>query len=608
MNELRTCFTAGYACLSAWADLLDRINVFPVADGDTGTNLRISLAPFRDTHDTGQDSTTVRSLLTRRAVGNSGNIAAAFFREFCQATCCDDLAERAVIGREKAWQAVAEPCEGTMLSVFDILAASLVAHAASSERSDPVSVYPHLRIALQEAVRSTPEHLPDLKKAGVVDAGALGMYIYFDGFFRELTRQDGRPDSILETFAGQLAIRRSFLSSDSPGSADTTKTSSCCVDAVLRRNEQGADSGNPGGDTMATADAINALGESVVVLEDDTLLKVHIHTDEPEKLQKQLAAFGTLVQWDAEKIVQSHGESNAEANLEQNLESTAEPAVQPALHIITDAAGSITRETAARHGITLLDSYIVAGDDARPESLFDPAEIYSRQRKGGRVTTAQASSFERYQYYESIVQRFGPSLYLCVGSAFTGNHAAATAWKKEHDQDELLTVLDTGAASGRLALIALLTARYAKKIRNPEELIAYARAVIKECGEYIFIDELKYLVAGGRVSKAGGFFGDLLGVKPVVSPINNTVRKMGVTRNRKGQLSFALGKLREQFDCGVAPAVLLQYSDNEEWLKDTVRPQVRELLPKAEILLTPLSLTSGVHMGPGTWALAFSAQ
>ncbi|MDU9047311.1 MAG: DegV family protein [Candidatus Electrothrix sp. Rat3] len=606
MPDLRTCFAAGYACLAAWANLLDRINVFPVADGDTGTNLRISLAPLRDTE---QDRTATPSLLTRCAIGNSGNIAAAFFREFCLTEQVADLAERAASGREKAWQAVAEPCKGTMLSVFDSLAACLAAHAASSERSEPTSIYPHLRSELQEAVRSTPEHLPDLKKAGVVDAGALGMYIYFDGFFRALTQQEDQPNSILSVFAGQLDIRNSFLSSrpsNAINSTGTITTKTCCANAVLRREGQGGGSGNPG-DTMTVAHAINAikaLGESVVVLEDENQLKVHIHTDNPEQLRRKLAAFGTVISWDAEEIKENQGTSSQGRSQESEMLSVT----HPALHILTDAAGSMTRKTAAQHGITLLDSYIIAGDDVRPESLCEPAEIYSRQRKGGKVTTAQASSFERYQYYESLVRQFGPCLYLCVGSAFTGNFAAARAWKKAHDSDNLLTVLDTGTASGCLALIALLTAQYTQKNRTPEEMITYACTVMEKCREYVFIDELKYLVAGGRVSKAGGFFGDLFGVKPIVSPINNIVQKLGITRNRKGQLTFALEKLQEEAVGSTPPLILLQYSDNEQWVRETVQQQVRELLPKAKILLTPLSLSSGVHMGPGTWAIAFAPQ
>ncbi|MCI5224230.1 MAG: DAK2 domain-containing protein, partial [Candidatus Electrothrix sp. AR4] len=377
MHELGRCFTAGYASLSAWADLLNRINVFPVVDGDTGTNLRISLAPFRAAE---QDLATIPSLLPRCAIGNSGNIAAAFFREFAQAGCFADLAERAAVGREKAWLAVGEPCKGTMLSVFDSLAEILAKHTELS------SLYPVLQTALRQAVLSSPEHLPELQTAGVVDSGALGMYIYFDGFFRALTKQEGKPESVIKKFAGQLKIRSAFLSLDLAGSGGSVKASSCCVDAVLQRAGEGAGSGDPGDKMIATAEAINALGESVVVLEDDSLLKVHIHTDEPEQLQQQLAAFGTLVHWDAEQIVRSHGALNPKEKPDED------PAVQPALHIVTDAAGSISRETAEQHGISLLDSYIVTGDAARPESLCDPAIIYSRQRKGGRVSTAQASS------------------------------------------------------------------------------------------------------------------------------------------------------------------------------------------------------------------------
>jgi hypothetical protein len=261
----------------------------------------------------------------------------------------------------------------------------------------------------------------------------------------------------------------------------------------------------------------------------------------------------------------------------------------------------------ARHlGITLLDSYIIAGDSSRPESLYRPEQIYPLMRNGIKITTAQASTYERHQHYQSIAQQFGHSLYLCVGSAFTGNYDTAAAWKKENDSDNLLTVIDTGAASGRLALIALLAARQAKCVDSPDGIIEFARKTITDCEEFVFIDELKYLVAGGRVSRTSGFFGNLLSMKPVISPTSEGVRKVGVVHSRKGQLAFAIKKLDKRFDRSDAPVVLLQYTDNEQWVKDTVRQQIEALLPEAEILLVPLSLTSGVHMGPGTWSIAFS--
>ncbi len=567
MSEIYNSFATGYACLSAWADLLDHINVFPVADADTGTNLRISLAPLRN-------PATCRSPIEKRlafcATGNSGNIAAAFFQEFCQVGQFSDLAEKAVSGRIKAWQAIANPCTGTMLTVFDSLASVL------SSQKEVGSFYASMSSALQEAVLETSQILPDLKKAGVVDAGALAMYIFFDGFFNYLTRQPSPPISIFEHFAGKLAISKSYR---------PEATEDHCVDAVIQLEE--------GHDTLK--DNLARLGESVVVVGDDTNLKVHIHTPEPGKLHHQLHSYGKVIQWSDEKITQGR------------VDNDSEKVQQSPLHIITDAAGSLPKKLARDHGITLLDSYIISGDNSSPESLCHADQIYARMLTGKKITTAQASTFERHQYYKSILEQHGPSLYLCVGAAFTGNYDTAAAWKIENDPTDQFTVIDSGAASGRLALIVLLTAKYSYTSSAPEEVIAFARSTISECEEYVFIDELKYLAAGGRLAKSSSFFGDLLHMKPVISPTSEGAKKVGVVHSRKGQLAFALQKLRTKFTSSSLVLIMLQYSNNEQWVSDTVRQRVKELLPHAEILITPLSLTSGVHMGPGTWSMAFSS-
>jgi hypothetical protein len=401
------------------------------------------------------------------------------------------------------------------------------------------------------------------------------MYVFFDSFFRHVTQEKDEPSSILDLFAGKLVINSSFrpLISDSH-----------CVDVVIQMTDKHA----------AVQDRIAAMGESVVVVQDEAMLKVHLHTSDLDLLRGGLGSFGDIVHWSAEEIDQGAADRYSK------------PVEKSALHIVTDAAGSITREMARHLGITLLDSYIIAGDSSRPESLYRPEQIYPLMRNGIKITTAQASTYERHQHYQSIAQQFGHSLYLCVGSAFTGNYDTAAAWKKENDSDNLLTVIDTGAASGRLALIALLAARQAKCVDSPDGIIEFARKTITDCEEFVFIDELKYLVAGGRVSRTSGFFGNLLSMKPVISPTSEGVRKVGVVHSRKGQLAFAIKKLDKRFDRSDAPVVLLQYTDNEQWVKDTVRQQIEALLPEAEILLVPLSLTSGVHMGPGTWSIAFS--
>ncbi|MBU4177536.1 MAG: DegV family EDD domain-containing protein [Proteobacteria bacterium] len=566
MSSMRNAFASGYENLSAWADLLDRINVFPVADGDTGANLRISLAPLRSRE---ADLAGSRNLLARCATGNSGNIAAAFFQEFCQAESFAELAEKAALGRAKAWQALARPQSGTMLNVFDRLAASLVG------QTDPVLLYPLLCKALQETVLATTQLLPDLREAGVVDAGALGMYVFFEGFFRQLAGQATISPSITEIFSGRLTISGDFQAGP---------TDCFCVNALIHTSDKQA----------AAGEALAQLGHSVVVLPAESGFKVHIHTADRQLLRARLSALGEIVDWSDEAMDAA------------SLPAFSGAGKRQAIHIMTDGAGSLTREMAQRHGITLLDSYILAQGQSRPESLHAPGEIYALMRGGVKVTTAQASTFERHQHYQSVCRQFGRTLYLCVGSAFTGNHDTARRWKEEHDPDNLLEVVDSGAASGRLGLVALLAARYAEQATDPEEVIRFVQKALLDCEEYVFIDELRYLAAGGRISRAGGFFADLLQMKPVISPTSEGVRKVGVVRSREGQVAFALEKLRARQ--GVASVIMLQHTDNEAWLVQTVQPQVQKLLPEAEIVRMPLSLTSGVHMGPGTWSLALAGR
>ena len=108
---------AGYENLVVWADLLDAINVFPVADGDTGTNLRISLSPLRDC---ASDMVASVQNLATTALGNSGNIAAAFLAPFLNHDI-GELVEQAMQGRQQAYRAIHKPISGTMLDIFDAL-------------------------------------------------------------------------------------------------------------------------------------------------------------------------------------------------------------------------------------------------------------------------------------------------------------------------------------------------------------------------------------------------------------------------------------------------------------------------------------------------------
>ena len=107
------------------------------------------------------------------------------------------------------------------------------------------------------------------------------------------------------------------------------------------------------------------------------------------------------------------------------------------------------------------------------------------------------------------------------------------------------------------------------------------------------------------MSKAGAFFGDTLRIKPIVSPFSEGARKMGVVRNTKDQVQFAFRRLESELPKDQKAILLLEYSDNRDWLEKKIKPEIESRFPQVKVILQLLSLTSAAHMGPGSWGIAF---
>jgi hypothetical protein len=565
-KQLQDSFVIGAERVAAWADLLDAINVFPVADGDTGRNLSISLYPLRAAE---ADRKKVVEQLLFSARGNSGNIASRFFSSFYMLDSISDLAVRAKEGAQGAWRAVSDPCAGTMLSLFDSLAEVLPATQSVVDKDAAEKILTRL----EKAVHETRETLPKLREAQVVDAGALGMYIFFEGFFYALAGVPDNQRPVTEIFKNSLRISSSFREEMDNG---------YCVDFVVEAK-------NYSPEKLAE---ITKGQDNAVIIPEGNVYKIHLHTENAEKVKGQVAGLGSMLHWE---------EDNLGAQIKEFMNASA----GQKLNIMTDAAGSVTRADAKKYGITLLNSYLTVGDKCMPETYYQPEELYGPMRQGIKVSTSQASAYERHQFYQAAMARFEKVLYLCVGSVFTGNYNVAMDWKKAHDKENRFFIIDTGAASGRLGLIALAAARYLAQTSDMEKTHAFAQKAISTCEEYVFLDKLQYLAAGGRLSKTSAFFGDMLKMKPVISPQPEGAKKMGVVRNQADQLKMAQEKLAASLQKESRAFIMLEYSDNFDWVNKTVKKLIGQLYPQAEIILQPLSLTSGAHMGPGTWAVAF---
>ncbi|MGA2028295.1 MAG: DAK2 domain-containing protein, partial [Syntrophobacteraceae bacterium] len=266
-------FIFGYERMAAWSDLLDQINVFPVPDADTGRNLKISLAALRQL---GERPEGVSHQILRAANGNSGNIAAAFIHELLKINGAAALADAIQQGVRMANKAVAEPKPGTMLTLFEVLAQAV----PSFEKPLPELDLETIIGLLEKCVGDTSDTLPELRQAGVVDAGALGMFIFLESFLDCLMGRMNHSRPVTDRFKGKLKIAN--------GWQPQGRQEQYCVSAVIRPER-------------AEGQRILAdCGESLVVNEAPGILKVHSHTDDCEAIHSELRKVGQVLEWSEE--------------------------------------------------------------------------------------------------------------------------------------------------------------------------------------------------------------------------------------------------------------------------------------------------------------------
>ncbi len=292
---LRDAFISAANSISNNKKKVDELNVFPVPDGDTGTNMSMTLANAKKELELMPDSTTVSDVakvmasgLLRGARGNSGVITSLLFKGFDKALAgkaeADTvlLAEALDIGVSKAYKAVMKPTEGTILTV-----ARLSAAKAKQVCQDVTDISEFWEIVCREAeavLDTTPELLPTLKKAGVVDAGGKGLCIIF--------RAMG------EVFAGRKMVEgEKSVKSAEPVTVETFSSVvgefdeeihfTYCTEYIVKK-AHGCD------DAIKLRAYLETIGDCVVVVEDDEIIKVHVHTNNPGLAIEKGLGFGSM--------------------------------------------------------------------------------------------------------------------------------------------------------------------------------------------------------------------------------------------------------------------------------------------------------------------------
>jgi hypothetical protein len=587
---------AGVADLRRRADLLDRINVFPVVDADTGTNMLRTAEALERALERGGGDLSRAVLLGAR--GNSGVILAQFL-----VGLLDRLGEGAEIdgaatvaalehGRDLARRAVADPVEGTILTVMDDLAALLrEAEVRDLER------HASLEADLAAAVARTPLLMPRLAEAGVVDSGALGFHVLACGLTLALPLLHGDPRAaaaVRDRRAGATAaplsgigdrIDPAFLAAAAGREVDRR----WCVDVVIELD------GPPPPDLAAR---FAAVGGSVDAVTRDGLIKLHVHADDPGAVRAVAEAIGRVARCEAEDmtapLIRGGDEPGPEA-----------ATVPVPVRVLGDSSMSLARDTAADLGVTRFENYVDVGGRMVRDGDLDLAELFRRMREGRVFKTAQTSAAEVRELLDRELSRAHDLIYLAVGRPYTGTQDLVRKVVSEHPERARIAVVDTRAASGQQGVAVRATARRAAAGAGFAETAACAEAQAAAAREYLVLDTLAYLSRTGRVGRVKAALAGALGVRPIVGHGGDGAVTHGKVRSHADALDFITRRLAEH--PGTGPLlVLLEHTDNRPWL-DEVRARLAGALPPdTEFVVAPLSSTSSVHMGPGTWGVAIT--
>lgn len=316
---LRDAIISGANHIANNRQKVDALNVFPVPDGDTGTNMSMTISAAKRELERLDDSATVEevsktaaSALLRGARGNSGVILSLLFRGFSKglagkkSAVADDIANALTLGVEAAYKAVMKPTEGTILTVSRA-AAETARESAAGFGEDVVGLWDKITESASQMLDKTPDMLPVLKKAGVVDAGGKGFLVVLEGMqsvFKSgvIIPLDGDTTRPVSSPSAEGAA---FFKDEHGFEGEITFT--YCTEFIVLRREISQNA-------LALRAFLETIGDCVVVVEDDDIIKVHVHTDHPGKALEEALTFGMLTSLKIENMREQFaaGVSNAQ--------------------------------------------------------------------------------------------------------------------------------------------------------------------------------------------------------------------------------------------------------------------------------------------------------
>ena len=588
--RLRRSLLAAAQWVGAGREELNRINVFPVPDGDTGTNFWLTMRSIADALKRLGDAPLpeVSRAAAQAAVmgsrGNSGMMLSHFLLGFDAGIGARfrirarELAAAIRRGAENLQDALENPVEGTILTVCREAATG--AERAAEAGHDVVGVVRGTLSRAEEALARTPDLLAVLREAGVVDAGGKGFVRMIEGVVRLI---DGHVDEEAEADAQAFGT---------PAPAGLVEVAAdqdfrYCTEVLVR-----------GPALPSSADArvaVHALGGSVQVVRTADLLRVHVHMDDPSPLYKLAEGWGEVLTRKAEDMREQH-----------RMLATASRAVT----VICDTSCDLPDEILDRHGIGLVPLQLIFGDEVfQDRSGLDSTEFFRRLRRGHpHPTTSQPTPATFASAYEHARAGAEEVVAVIVSAALSGTYGNAEAARRGFTPGGVHLV-DSRSASLGVGFLAWRGAELAEAGWSAADIVSELERLRGQSGVLFTVDTLDNLLRSGRVSRAKAWLGGLLDLKPILSidasglitPVDRVRGRGGLLKRVLELLDDSIPAARDRLRLGVVHADVAGVAQE-------VREALESRYHPREMVVSPLTAVLAAHTGPGAWGVIWQVD
>ena len=579
--RLARAFRAGALAVVREQESLNRINVFPVPDADTGNNLastlRSAAAALTVSHGitVGQTARTAADAALDGARGNSGAILAQFLHGLAEAigsrvhVTTNDFAAAVDHGVESAHLAMQQPVEGTILTVLRAWAAALQEYARSVH--DFGDLLGHALERARQALADTPKQLAVLAKHGVVDAGAQGFVYFLEGIsslFSDRAAADFRKAGLT------LAVATPFAAAH----AEFDPTYRFCAEGLITGELL---------DRKAIGRQVATLGGSVVVAGGGSRLRVHVHTNEPQRLFAMLATFGNLERTKTDDMV-----------LQQLAARDARVA------LVSDSGADLPEAAAHALGLVKVPLNLSFGDESFVDGVdITPAQFYQRLATSPHhPKTSQPAVGDFKATYRRLLEHHESVLSVHITGGMSGTFQNALAAARQVDP-ERIRVVDTKHLSVTLGLVLAAVGEALRAGASLDEAAAVAERASRQIKLFAVFPSLDTALKGGRVSPSMARFARLFGLNPMLTTDEaGKSAKAGIYFGYQASLR-GLAARAARF-AGGAPVRLLIAHANAVGAAEYVAELLCRRFGVTDIPIVNLAAVLAAHTGPGTVGLA----